>query len=238
MSTIKEPSTLSISVEELTALRAKIQALPKAELHRHLEGSIRLSTVKFYYCVNTLGLSPEVVTDVFSQRGTLNAPGTAVFLNAACAPAERDAVSSLLTVDMSVPANAAQQGVPAEDELVKVVVGRACNFAPEPTLVDFLNKFVNIQVLYIAPFTSVLFMSFFCCPLKVQLLTPLLDPELASVARTFSLRPRSSSRSPLRSLRTARSSTPASSSSATRPRTWPAATGSRTTSSTRRSLLV
>ncbi len=32
--------------DKLTALRKELLALPKVELHRHLEGAIRLSTLK------------------------------------------------------------------------------------------------------------------------------------------------------------------------------------------------
>mgnify|MGYP001096870357 CR=1 FL=1 len=155
MSTIREPSTTGLTSEQLTALRASIQALPKVELHRHLEGSLRLSTLKFYYCTQTLGVDPAVVTEVFAARGTLGQRGTAVFLSPATAPTAVDGVTTVLGAapasEAVAEANKAQRGVPEEAELTRTVIDRCCCYTPEPDLVSFLAKFGNIQNVFQTP---------------------------------------------------------------------------------------
>lgn len=56
MSTTNDPTSSNSEKQlSLQELREVIKKIPKVELHRHVEGAIRFSTLKYYYCKDVLG---------------------------------------------------------------------------------------------------------------------------------------------------------------------------------------
>ncbi len=113
------------SESELARLRAEIQALPKVELHRHMEGAMRLSTLCEYYCVRELNLPLDLVLNVLTRR---RANGNQAEAKGDDSAAENDAK------------------VPPQADLEAKVIEHYCHKAPTDSLIAFLDKFEHTRV--------------------------------------------------------------------------------------------
>ena len=110
--------------EELARLREKIRALPKVELHRHLEGSLRFSTLCYYYCTDVLKIPAAIVIDELAAR----AKGE--------------------TTESKADQDSDRARIPPQDQLVEAVTQYFCVAKPTDSLTAFLKKFEHTQALF------------------------------------------------------------------------------------------